>query len=105
MKWMRINKYFICNPIVYPDRVHDVLPVCLKPYVYSLPPRCKFNFPCKFAFSPSYVRLTLVATALDFLFAYPAPSAYVSNSPIIWEVLLCYRSIEPPAIATYRKVR
>src|SRR5688572_12557945 len=105
MKWMRITNYFISDPIVYPDRVHDVLSVCLKAYVQSLPPRCKFNFPCKLALSPCYVRLALVTTALDFLFAYPASSAYVSNSSFIWQVLLRYCSIEPPAIATYWKIR
>ena len=33
MKWMRITNYFISDPIVYPDRIHDILPVCLKAYV------------------------------------------------------------------------
>src|SRR5918997_4865301 len=105
MKWMRINKHFVCDPIIYSDRVHNILPIRLKAYVQSLPPCCKFNFPCKLTFCSGDVCLTLVATALDFLSTYPAPSAYISNSPIIWHVLLCYCSVEPSAIATYWKVR
>src|SRR5215218_2885834 len=105
MEGMRVAKYFICNPVVYSDRIHNILPICLKAYVKSLPPCCKFDFPSKLALALCCVRLALVATALDFLLAYPPASVYVRKFSCICQQLLCYCCIEPPATAAHSKIR
>src|SRR5207244_10935814 len=105
MQRVTVAEDFVGYPIVYADRVHDILTICLKADVKSLPPRGKLDLPGKLALALCNVSLALVPTALDIGFAYRAARTHVLNFLFPGPIFLTIRRVHQAAIVSHRKLR
>src|SRR5437867_3000051 len=104
MQRVTVAEDFVGYPIVYADRVHDILTICLKADVKSLPPCSKLYLPGKLALALSNVSFALVSATLDILVPYPAARADIGDLFFFRQVLLCNGGIEPAAVVAHREV-